>query len=227
VPQHSDRDAARILGAYQATLAAGLAGSRQARAGILAEIADGLLEATQAHQDNGLPAQAAAEAAVAEFGEPRGLARLLVAEQAGAAAHRVGLGLVLTGPLVGTAWLLAWTARSGLGWADQIGGLLSQYPLLVVVLGLGVPAAVLAATAGAGPMMRRLALAPRHAAALAMLAAGAALLGDTTLLTGVAVTHPPAAGWSWPLMLAVTVSGIRFTAAATAVNRCARLRAAS
>ena len=227
VPPHPDHDAARILGDYRATLLAGLAGSKRGRAAIGAEIVDGLLEATQAHQARGLSGWAAAEAAVAEFGDPRALARLLVAEQAGTVAHRVGLGLVLSGPLVGAVWLTAWTSRSGLGWAEQLGALLSRYPLLVMALGLGVPAAVLAAIAGAGPLTRRLALAPRRAAALAMLAACAALVGDTTLLTGVAVTHAPAAGWSWPLIAAVAVSLTRLSAAATALGRCARLRAAS
>ncbi len=226
-PEHADRGAAQVLGDYQAALAAGLAGSRRARAAILVEIADGLLEATQAYQTNGLTAQVAAEAAVAEFGDPGDLARLLVAEQAGAAAHRVGLGLVLTGPMVGGVWLVAWMSRSGLGWLEQIGALLSRFPVFAVVLGLGVPAAVLAAATGAGPMMRRLALAPRRAAGLAMLAACAAVVGDSTLLTGVAITRGPAVGWSWPLAVAVAVSLTRLTAAGTAAHRCARLRAAS
>jgi hypothetical protein len=230
--QPADQDAARVLGAYQAALAAGLAGSRRARTAILVEIADGLLEATQAHQDRGLTARAAAEAAVAEFGDPGELARLLVAEQAGAAAHRVGLGLVSTGPVVGGVWLAAWASRTGLGWLDQIGALLSQFPVFVVVLGLGVPAAVLATIAGAGPLACRLAVPPRRAAALAVLAACAAAVADGTLLTGIAVTGGAvtggaATGWSWPLIAAAAVSLSRLTAAGTAAHRCARLRAAS
>ena len=125
-PEHADRGAAQVLGDYQTAVAAGLAGSRRARTAIIAEIVDGLLEATRAYQTGGLTAQAAAEAAVGEFGDPRDLARMLVAERAGAAAHRVGLGLVLTGPLVGGLWLVAWMSHSGLGWLDQIGALLSR-----------------------------------------------------------------------------------------------------
>jgi hypothetical protein len=231
-PQHADQDAARVLGAYQAALAAGLAGSRRARTAILLEINDGLLEATKTHQGRGLAARAAAEAAVAEFGDPGELARLLVAEQAGTAAHRVGLGLVLTGPAVGGVWLAAWASRNGLGWLDQIGALLSRFPVFVVVVGLGVPAAVLATIAGAGPLAPRLALSPRHAAGLALLAACATVVGDSTLLTGIAITGGATTGgattdWSWPLIAAAAVSLSRLTAAGTAAHRCARLRAAS
>jgi hypothetical protein len=225
VPEHADRDAARVLGAYRAALAAGLAGSRRARAAVLAEIADGLIEATQAYQNDGLTAQAAAQAAVAEFGDPGELARLLVAEQAGVTAHRVGLALVLTGPLIGAVWLLAWTSRSGLGWLDEISALLSRFPVFVVVFALGVPAAMLASVTGAGPLTRRLPLPPRRAAGLAMVAACAAVIGDITLLTGAAVTGGAAAGWSWPLGAAVAVSVTRLSAAGAGARRCARLRA--
>jgi hypothetical protein len=231
-PQHADQDAARVLGAYRTALAAGLAGSRRARTAILLEIVDGLLEATEAYQDRGFAARAAAEAAVAEFGDPGELARQLVAEQAGTAAHRVGLGLVLTGPVVGGVWLAAWASRSGLGWPDQIGALLSQFPVFVVVIGAGVPAAVLATIAGAGPLARRLALMPRHAAGLALFAAGATVVGDGTLLAGIAmtggaITGGATTGWSWPLVAAAAMSLSRLSAAGMAAHRCARLRAAA
>jgi hypothetical protein len=227
LPGDWDRSAAAVVGDYLTRLAAGLAGSHRARAAILAELTDGLIEAVDAHVRGGMDCGSAARAAVAEFGDPRELARLMVTEQAGATAHRVGLGLVLTGPVVGGVWLVAWMSRSGLGLADQIGVVLSRFPVFVVVLGLGVPAAVLAATAGAGPLMRRLALAPRRTVGLAMLAAGAAVVGDSTLLTGVAIARGPTGGWSWPLAVAVAVSLTRLTAAGTAAHRCARLRAAS
>ena len=227
VPGDWGPTAAAVVGDYLTELAAGLAGSRRARAAILAELTDGLIQAVDGYVSGGMDPGPAARAAVAEFGDPGDLARLLVAEQAGGAAHRVGLGLVLTGPVVGGVWLLAWMSRGGLGWLDQVGELLSRYPVFALVFGLGVPAAVLAAMAGAGPLMRRLGLAPRRVAGLAMLAACATVVGDSTLLTSVAITGGPAAGWSWPLMVAVAVSLVRLTVAGTAAHRCARLRAAS
>jgi hypothetical protein len=227
VPAAWDPDPAAVLRDYLTRLAAGLPGSRRTRAAVLAEFADGLIEATDARVAGGMARGPAVRAAVAEFGDPDELARMLAAEQAGTTAHRVGLGLVLTGPLVGLVWLAAWATANGLGWLDEIPALVSRFPALVALLGLGIPAAVLATLTGAGPLVRRLAVAPRRAAGLAMLAAGAAVAGDTTLLTGVALAHGLAGGWSWPLVAAVAVSLTRLTAAGTAARRCARLRSAS
>jgi hypothetical protein len=225
-PDGWDPGAVAVLVDYRTRLAAGLAGPRRARLAVLAEIGDGLIEAVDRHLAEGLAAVPAARAAVAEFGDPAWLARLIVAERAGLAAHRVGLGLVLTGPVVGSGWLVAYALGSGSGPAAQIHALVSQFPVLAVTLGVGVPAAVVAAAAGAGPWMRRLTLAPKRAVGLAVLAACAAVAGDATLLTGVAVGSGPAVGRSWPLAVAAGVSLVRLSVAGTAAYRCLRLRAA-
>ena len=69
-----DPAARRVLEGYLGELAAGLEGPMRARTAIVAEIADGLIEATATHQGQGLPPAAAAEAAVAEFGDAREVA---------------------------------------------------------------------------------------------------------------------------------------------------------
>jgi hypothetical protein len=86
-------------------LAAGLAGPRPVRAAIVAEVADGLTETTAAHQRSGLAPAAAAGAAVAEFGGARLIAAGFGPELAAETGRRIGLGLLATGPLVGSAWL--------------------------------------------------------------------------------------------------------------------------
>ena len=151
-----DPAARRVLEGYLAELAAGLAGPRPVRAAIVAEVGDGLTEATAAHQRRGLAPAAAAGAAVAEFGDAQLIAAGFGPELAAETGRRVGLGLLATGPLVGLAWLgtaLASSATAGgpvpaglLAWATTLGGLV--WPL-----------AVLAATASA----TRLTLAGRAA----------------------------------------------------------------
>lgn len=101
-----DAGARRVIDTYLAELARQLGGPPSARAEIVAELEDGLWAATVAHQANSLPPADAARAAVAEFGDPRTVAAGFAPELAAATGRRVGLGLLATGPLVGSGWLL-------------------------------------------------------------------------------------------------------------------------
>jgi hypothetical protein len=83
---------------------------------------------------------------------------------------------------VGTVWLGASAAGTGLGWFEQLGVLLS--PPLVAALAIGAPAAVLSAIAGSGRAAVRWHVPTRRAAGLATLAACAAMAGDSVLLAG-------------------------------------------
>jgi hypothetical protein len=215
-----DLTGAAVVREYLDVLAGGLAGARRGRAAIVAEVADGLAEAVESRQERGMDRASAARAAVAEFGDPRELARLFTAGRAGAAARRVGLALVLTGPLVGAVWLAALTSRTGLDWPEQVGDLATTRPLVVVALLVGVPAAVMAA--GAGSLWSRAVLPPRPAVGLAALAACAAVAADGILLAGT-LAAPDRSG---PVIVAVAVSLVRLIGAAAAVRRCAALRAA-
>ena len=70
-----DRTAERVLDDYLAQLAARLPGPARARQAILAELHDGLVEATHTRLTGGAsPAQAAAAAAVTVFGDPTTIA---------------------------------------------------------------------------------------------------------------------------------------------------------
>jgi hypothetical protein len=224
LPSGWDRATAETVGRYRSRLAAGLIGSRRTRTAILAEVTDGLIEAVETYRAGGMQPAAAARATVAEFGDPTWLAGLFAVEQAGVTARRIGLGLVATGPLVGAAWLAAYAVRTGSAWPDQIGVVLSTVPAFAAVLIVGVPAALLAAVADTGPLMRHLALAPRRVLVAAMVAAGATMVGDGTLLAAAITTADGVAAWSWLAVPAVVASMARFSVAAAAAGRCARLR---
>ena len=206
--------------AYLRTLAAGLPGSRRARASILAEVADGLTECAEAYEARGLPAAAAARAAITEFGDPTELAAEFAGELAGVTAHRVGLALILTGPLVGAAWLAAYAARSGYGLREQ----LHHMPGWLVVLAVLVPAAVLATATGAGPLVRWLRPLPAVAATAAVVAAGGCVIVDAMMLAALAWY-----GGAWPVLAlpAVAASAVRLPLAGVAARRCALLRQAA
>src|SRR5262245_44672369 len=88
----------------------GLPGPRRARQAIIAELRDGLLEATTARLEQGLHPKRAARAALEEFGDPTAVASAFTPELAGIQARRTALTLTRTGPLVGVLWLAALAA---------------------------------------------------------------------------------------------------------------------
>jgi hypothetical protein len=98
---------------YLTRLGAGLpAGAAADHA--LTEVEDGLRSAVEGRVRCGIDPELAAELAVAEFGDPSDLAAEFVPVLVADEAHRDGLALLTTGPLIGGAWLaaaiLAWAA---------------------------------------------------------------------------------------------------------------------
>jgi hypothetical protein len=231
--QVEDAAARRRLHGYLSTLAAGLPGSARSRRDILAEVGDGLLESYQAYRWDGQRPTVAADSAVTGFGDPHRLAAGFAGTLAGRAAHRVGLGLVLTGPAVGAAWVAAFARRTGLDWPAQLAAMTSVVPVLGVALAVAVPAALLAA-AGTGRtayrwrgMSRFLPLPPRTAATLALVAAAACVAADTGLLFGLLGSVSTGAGWTPVTLLAGAASLVRLTVVAMCARRVATLRAAA
>jgi hypothetical protein len=183
---------ARLIEDYRRTLAARLPEQ------IVEELTDGLEETYRRHRDTGLPPQAAARAALAEFGDPDTLAAAFAAS---APARRAARALLRTGPLVGCCWAAALIAARAWQWpvpALARGGL---------GLMLAAVIALLAATARTGSYRRA-----QHAATLAC-------LGLITLdaALGAALLLPPAAH-GWPAALAVA-GGARLTFTARALRR--------
>ena len=218
-----DQDSAahRVIGAYLAELADRLGGPPTARAAIVAELEDGLWAATATHQAGGSPPEAAARAAVAEFGDPTAVAAGFGPELAAATGRRVGLGLLTTGPLVGTGWLLvvaaSWT-RAGREPPPALGVIAA---LVGLVLAVAIPAAVLS-VAVSGRLSSWLPAGPRVAAT----AASASVAGDLVLLAGLVASTVFVGGVAWPAgLLAAGASCARLSLAGRAARRCLAARA--
>jgi hypothetical protein len=213
-----------VVTGYLRELAAALPGSRRARAEIVTEIADGLIEEIT-NIDVPDPV-VAAETAVHAFGGSHLLAARFARELTGKTAHRTGFALVSSGPLIGTCWLLALTSGQPraitVTLPQRIVGMLSALPLIPVLLLIIIPAA-LVAVAGAGRASRLLPV-TTDTAGLAGLVAGSGCVIADVILIGHAVTA--AAAWSPLLIATVTISTARLSLAGVAARRCARLRSA-
>jgi hypothetical protein len=134
---------------YLAEIDARLPGPRRPRRRVIAELRDGLATATAEYVVAGLPAQQAADAAIAQFGSPRVVADAFAAELATAYARRTIARYVLTGPLVGIWWLLLLHPQP---WRTGPIALLAAIPVLpLIVIAIAAAGATLAAT---GRLMR-------------------------------------------------------------------------
>jgi hypothetical protein len=219
-----DPAARGVLEGYLAELAVGLAGPRATRADIVAEVADGLAEATAAHQARGVPPAAAARAAVAEFGDAQLMAVGFGAELAAATGRRVGLGLLASGPLVGLSWLAMAAASAAGPGPEPPAGLAVVAVVFGVVLAIAVPAAVISVLA-TGRLARRLPAGGRTAPTAAGLAAGLSLAGDLLLLSGLVAWAVTLGGLVWPLAVtAGAASTTRLTLSGRALVRCLAAR---
>jgi hypothetical protein len=194
---------------YLRTLADALPVSDRARRPILTEVADGLHCAVEAHAQRGLDAVDAERAAVAEFGDPRQLAADFSRQLTVACARRTGLALVLSGPFVGMAWVLA--SGQGTSVVSNVVSLVAAVPVLALVLVVGVPAAVMASRSSTS-------------AGTAIVAAVSAIVADA-LLMGWLLAHASTA--TGMLFAAAGLSATRAATATARVRRIARLRAAA
>lgn len=222
--------AASLLGPaeqYLDELARALPGSRRLKAPILDEVSDGLAESVETHRSQGEDAMTAARSAVAEFGDAAELARALSSEMAGTFAHRLGLTLILTGPVIGLGWLTAFAMHSGDDLLDQLRPVLAWLPgYLLLMMGV-VGTAVLATAAGGGPASRILSVSPCRAAAAAMAAAVGCVVLDTMLLTHLVTLTVQS---HFPIELALipaALSAVRLVLVATAAYRCSAIRSAA
>jgi hypothetical protein len=97
----------RVIASYLAALLARLP------ADIVDELADGLAEAHESYLRQGLASDKAAEAAVAEFGEPDVIASAFTRASA---ARVISRRLLVIGPVVGTCWAAALVAGHAWDW---------------------------------------------------------------------------------------------------------------
>jgi hypothetical protein len=163
--------------------------SGQLPASIVDELADGLAETYDSYLDQGLSPDAAARAAVAEFGEP---ALVIASFTRASPARRIARRLLMTGPVVGACWGAVLVA--GRAWTWPV-------PIAVRVL-LGMT------LAGAVALLAAAAVLPRYRPARCAATAACAGLTAVDVAAVAAVTvlarHAP-----WPVLLAVPASASR------------------
>jgi hypothetical protein len=174
-----------LIGRYLAALSARLP------AGIVDELADGLAETQQAYLRRGLTADGAAEAAVAEFGEPDVIAAAFTrAHPARLTARR----LLFAGPAVGGCWAAALITGHAWDWPVPTPTHLVLGLALLSIIGLLAVGAV-------GTRYRR-----TVRAGVAGCAGISAL--DAALIIGVCLTIPV---MTWVTVAAIAASLARIT----------------
>jgi peptidoglycan/LPS O-acetylase OafA/YrhL len=152
-------------------------------------------------------------------------------ELAAVQARRVALGLLATGPLVGSAWIAAVAVNALPPWRHQLTGPWLALPLVGLALAVACPALGVT-VAATGRLGRRLggwfgrrATVPPTAAAVAGLAA---VLADLTLLAIIGsqtLATPGSRVWA-PVIVAAGASLVRVALAGSAARRCLATRAA-
>ncbi|MGH3386469.1 MAG: permease prefix domain 1-containing protein [Nocardioidaceae bacterium] len=162
------------------------------------ELSDGLTETFDRHLAEGLDPAEAAEAAIAEFGDPD---QITAAFARHAPGRRAATAFLATGPIFGALWGTSLIVGEFWTWPIPSSILVAFATLLLVAV-----AALVAATS-------------RRAYGYVMVAAigcGGLILLDTAMLVGVALAAPTLV---WPMALAIPASLARIVMAARAVPR--------
>ncbi len=165
--------------------------SAQLPAPIVAELADGLDLTHRHYLEQGLSPDAAAKAALAEFGDPQAV---VAAFTQASPARRAARRLLATGPMVGACWATALIINRAWTWPVPIGMRILLGMALITVIGL------LAAAA----FGRRYRPAARAGTAACM---GITAL-DATMLIAIMFAVPSV---MWPVIVAVAASVARIT----------------
>jgi hypothetical protein len=179
MPEH------RLISGYLAELAAELPPP------IVAELADGLDQTCQHYLRQGHGPDAAARAALAEFGEPEAI---VAAFTRTSPARRAARTLLATGPLAGACWAAVLISNHAWAWPIPAIARIAPGIALIAVITLLATAAV----SGSYRSARRTAV----AACLGLTAL------DATMLTATAVIAPAII---WPVIFAATASAARMS----------------
>jgi hypothetical protein len=214
---NSDMRPQRALATYMSGVAAQLYGPRRRRAAILAELRDGLDQATEDNIAAGLPPEQAAAAAITQFGTPQAVADAFAGELATAYARRTIALFIATGPLVGIWWLLLLQPGP---WRTGLIALLAAIPVLpLLIIAIATAGGTLATT---GRLMRWLPeTGPHRALAATITIAAICIIGDLTVITMFMVsgaqTRPLA-------VIAIAASLTRIACSITTVRHATRMR---
>jgi hypothetical protein len=152
----------------------------------IAELTDGLTDTYDHFRGQGLDPDAAAHAALADFGDPSDIAAAFTHNSP---ARRAARALLATGPLLAGCWVLALLTGHAWRWPIPVTARLGFAAALVAVV-------VLLATATRTANTRT-----RHRSAIA--GTGGLLLLDSAAIGTVALTAPALTG---PLLLAIAAS---------------------
>jgi hypothetical protein len=163
--------------------------SRQLPGTVVEELADGLEETYRRHIGQGLAPEAAARAAVAEFGDPQVIAAEFTRTHP---ARRAARRMLAAGPVVGSCWALALV--SGRAWTWPVPVIAAITPGLALMT-----VAALLAVAAFGGRYRETALAGTAGCV------GTVAL-DASMIVAVAVADPAI---TWVAVTAMTASAIR------------------
>lgn len=175
----------RLIGVYLAELSA------QLPEAIVAELADGLDQTHRRYLGQGLGTDAAAAAAVAEFGEPQ---VIVAAFTRASPARRAARTLLAAGPVVGACWGTALIINRAWAWPVPAAARLVLGVALISAIGLLATAAFSGHYRAAGRAAT--------AGCIGMAVIDAALLGAITLAA------PPVI---WPIIVAMAASAARIT----------------
>jgi hypothetical protein len=163
------------------------------------ELADGLRETWRHHLSRGLGPNAAAHAALAEFGTPAQVTDAFVADATGRRTARV---LLATGPIFGACWGTSLIAARAWTWSIPVIASAAFAVGLVAVVGC------LAAAATSRHDYRRTRLGDLGAAGLVGL--------DTAMIAAVLIAAPALV---WPMAIAIPASLLRIAMTLSRVPR--------
>lgn len=219
----------QVIEVYLSQIAAAMPGPARARRDIVAELRSGLLDAADAHRRGGRPAIAAAEAAVAEFGDPHQVARAFQPELAARHVRRLAFLPAAASVPVGLLWAHAVQASHPAlsqaplwRWAGQPPVPLAIAAFLIATL------AALGAIAVTGRLTRWLPGGPRAAAASAAIGGYTAAAVDTAIFAMLIhqLATSPATLAAIPVSAAASASLARLVFSRRAARRCLTARTA-
>jgi hypothetical protein len=205
---------------YLSDVAAQLYGPRRRCEAILAELRDGLDQATEDQIAAGLAPDQATTAAITQFGTPQAVGDAFSGELATAYARRTIAWFIVTGPLVGIWWLLLLQPSP---WRTGLIALFAAIPVLpLLVIAIATAGGTFATT---GRLMRWLPeTGPRRALAATMAIAAICLIADLTMITMFMVSDAP----TRPLaVIAIAASLTRIACSITTVRHATRMRSRS
>jgi HAAS len=203
--------------AYLAEVAGLLHGPQRRRKEILAELRDGLRDATDSRRGDTTPEQAEQQA-IAAFGPAPMVAAAFAGELATAYARRTITAYIATGPLVGIWWLLLLQPHP---WRASLIALLAAIPVLpLIAIAIAAAVSTLATT---GRLMRWLPeTSPAHAVTAVIGLAGLVLAADITVLavyTSSAIPMQPLAAAAVIASLIRIGCGLHTLRRATSIRR--------